>query len=42
MAEIGEPVRRIVVIPNEVPQERPATTPRKAPEKVPEPAEPKP
>jgi hypothetical protein len=34
MAEIGEPVRRIVVVPNETPV--PAVTPTKEPVRVPE------
>lgn len=37
MAEIGEPEKRILVVPNESPQEMPRTTPAPAqPTKVPE------
>lgn len=36
MSEIGKPLRRIVVIPNEVPEQPSVPAPRKEPVKVPE------
>jgi hypothetical protein len=40
MAEIGEPIRRIVVVPKELPVEKPSRTPvpERKPVKEPEPA----